>query len=266
MLLSGHHTNHHPARRARSSLALALAVAAALCFHGPAEAAQASSLGVGPGSDAAGSSHRTTSTEGHSRSHRRDDNRSRAVRGTLSSLPPIVQPGRVPAAPVDLGAVLATFSPASPGQRVVLERRTSRGWRIVAREREDAWGSVAFSPGRGTFRARTVSGDRTWLTGTVTTKRWSPEFEDSFSGAELDTTIWNDQVREHESVFAPRTCARTDPAARRVEGGVLHLGVAWDPVRQVTPAAMTRCLSACFRIESARCDDRAWGLIQIHAL
>ena len=28
--------------------------------------------------------------------------------------------------------------------------------------------------------------------------------------------MWNDQEREHESVYAPRTCARVDPGARRV--------------------------------------------------
>jgi beta-glucanase (GH16 family) len=167
------------------------------------------------------------------------EQRSGSVRATLASLPPIVQPGRSPAAPEQVGAVLATFTPADPGQRVTLEKRTDRGWKTVDTAREDAWGSAVFSPGRGTFRARTVSGDRTWLTGKVTTQRWTPEFEDTFSGTELDTTVWNDQVREHESVYAPRTCARTDPAARRVAGGVLHLGVAWDPVRQVTPCSYT---------------------------
>ncbi|WP_139306457.1 glycoside hydrolase family 16 protein [Nocardioides exalbidus] len=152
-----------------------------------------------------------------------------AVRGTLASLPPIVQPGATAAAPQNTGSILATFTPANPGQKVTLERRTAKGWKTYATATEDAWGSAAFAPRQGTYRAYTTSGGRMWVTGTVTTKRWTPEFEDTFSGAGLDPAVWNDQKREHESVYAPRTCARTDPAARRVEGGVLKLGVAADP-------------------------------------
>jgi beta-glucanase (GH16 family) len=155
--------------------------------------------------------------------------RAGAVTATLSSLPPIVAPGTSPAAPSSAGTLLATFSPADPGQRVVLEKKVASGWKAVATAREDAWGSAAFSPGRGTYRARTSTGARTWATGTVTTERWTPAFEDTFDGTTLDTSVWNDQKREHESEYAPRTCARTSPAARRVEGGVLHLGVAADP-------------------------------------
>jgi beta-glucanase (GH16 family) len=117
----------------------------------------------------------------------------------------------------------------------VLEKKAQRGWKVVASATEDQWGSAAFAPGRGTYRARTTSGGLTWATGQVTTSRWTPAFEDTFSGTALDTTVWNDQRREHESVYAPRTCARVDAAARRVEGGVLHLGVAADPARAGLP-------------------------------
>jgi beta-glucanase (GH16 family) len=165
--------------------------------------------------------------------------RATSVEATLASLPPIVAPGTSPAAPSSTGSLLATFSPAQPGQRVVLEKKVARGWKVVAKATEDQWGSAAFAPGRGTYRARTTSGGRTWATGQVTTSRWTPEFEDTFSGTGLDTTVWNDQRREHESVYAPRTCARVDAAARRVEGGVLHLGVAPDPARVGLPCSYT---------------------------
>lgn len=158
-----------------------------------------------------------------------------SVQATLASLPPIVQPGTSAAAPSDTGTLVATFDPARPGQKVVLERRTSRGWKEYATAVEDAWGSAAFTPRAGTYRASTTSGGREWVTGTVTTVRWSPEFEDTFSGTTLDASVWNDQKREHESEYAPRTCARTDPAARRVGEGVLHLGVAADPARAGLP-------------------------------
>ena len=165
--------------------------------------------------------------------------RKESVRGVLASLPPIVQPGTSPATPSDDGAVVATFTPADPGRKVTLEKQTARGWKLVATSTEDAWGSAAFSPGAGTYRARTTSDGRTWVTGSVTTTRWHAEFEDTFSGTTLDTSVWNDQKREHESVYAPRTCARVAPEARRVGDGVLHLGVALDPALAGTPCGYT---------------------------
>ncbi|MDT0183494.1 glycoside hydrolase family 16 protein [Microbacterium sp. ARD31] len=161
------------------------------------------------------------------------------VTATLASLPPIVQPGTSPAAPSDDATLVATFAPASPGQKVVLEKRVRNGWKVVATATEDAWGSAAFTPGSGTYRASSTAGGRTWTSGSVTTSRWTPEFEDTFSGTTLDTTVWNDQKREHESVYAPRTCARVDPAARRVGGGVLQLGIAADPARLGLPCSYT---------------------------
>ncbi|WP_310528538.1 glycoside hydrolase family 16 protein [Nocardioides sp.] len=151
-------------------------------------------------------------------------------RGTLVALPPIVQPGTTPAAPPSTSQVVATFEPVRPGQAVVLERRLGDGWHKVARRLEDTWGSAAFAAPPGTYRARTeTSRGRDVVTGRVVSQDWVPTFEDTFSGTTLDSSVWNDQPRARESVWAPRTCARTDPAARRVEGGVLHLGVVLDP-------------------------------------
>ncbi len=165
--------------------------------------------------------------------------RHETVRGTLASLPPIVQPGVSPATPSDEGALVATFTPASPGQEVTLEKKVRRGWKAVATSTEDAWGSAAFSPAAGTYRARTTADGRTWVTGSVTASRWQPEFEDTFSGTALDTSVWNDQKREHESVYAPRTCSRVDASARSVSDGVLHLGIALDPALAGTDCTYT---------------------------
>ncbi len=171
--------------------------------------------------------------------------RTGAVRGTLVSLPPITQPGRTPAAPERDGSIVATFSPVDPGQRVVLERRTARGWKVVDSAAEDVGGAATFAaPAPGTYRARTTTLDRSWVTGSVTTAAWTPTFEDTFDGTELDASVWNDQKREHESVYAPRTCARVDPAARRVRGGVLELGVAADPARLGLPCSYTTSRSS----------------------
>lgn len=153
-------------------------------------------------------------------------------RGTLVALPPIVQPGTSPASAPTAGQVVATFDPVRLGNPVLLERRSGDEWRQVARKRQDAWGSAAFAVPPGTYRARTVTDrDNDILTGRVVSRDWTPAFEDTFSGTSIDAAVWNDQRREHESVYAPRTCARTDPAARRVEKGVLHLGIALDPAR-----------------------------------
>lgn len=175
----------------------------------------------------------------HGTKHGTKTQRTEAVRGTLTSLPPIVQPGTSPAAPSDRGSLVATFIPADPGRTVTLERLGRRGWQAVDTSTEDAWGSAAFSPGAGTYRARTTTGGRTWVTGRVTPRGWDTTFEDTFSGTALDLSVWNDQKREHESVYAPRTCARVDPAARRVGDGVLHLGVALDPALAGTPCSYT---------------------------
>ncbi len=152
--------------------------------------------------------------------------------GTLVALPPVVQAGATPAAAPSTGQVVATFEPARRGRVVLLERWTGGDWKQVARKRQDSWGSAAFPAPAGTYRARTVTDNAAdVLTGRVVSRDWTPAFEDTFSGTTLDATVWNDQRREHESVYAPRTCARTDPSARRVEGGVLKLGIALDPER-----------------------------------
>ena len=45
-------------------------------------------------------------------------------------------------------------------------------------------------------------------------------------------------------MYAPRTCARVDPAARRVGEGVLHLGVALDPALAGQPCGYTSTRSS----------------------
>lgn len=155
----------------------------------------------------------------------------REVVGTLVALPPVVQGGRSPADPPSGRQLVASFTPARPGGTVHLQRDTRHGWRTVDRARQDRGGSASFDVGPGVYRARLEASGRTLsgTTGRVRTRPWRTSFEDTFSGSVLDGSVWNDQVRTHESVWAPRTCTRSDPAARRVTGGVLHLGIAPDP-------------------------------------
>ncbi|WP_457205093.1 glycoside hydrolase family 16 protein [Nocardioides sp. P5_C9_2] len=151
--------------------------------------------------------------------------------GTLVVLPPVAQSGGSPATPPDSSQVVATFRPVRPGRTVLLERGSRHGWRIVDRAREDRAGSASFDVAAGLYRARVEGTDRATAatTGRVHTRAWRTTFEDTFDGTALDLSVWNDQVRAHESVFAPRTCGRSDPAPRSVGSGVLHLGLAPDP-------------------------------------
>ena len=158
------------------------------------------------------------------------------VRVTVDVLPPIAQHGRQPADPVRGAALLAHFSPASPGRDVVFERRVRRGdWRVVGRGTQDSGGTAALAVRRGRYRVSTVVGGVTWSSRTVRARRWRPAFEETFSGSRLDTTVWNDQVREPVATVAPRTCTLVDASARSVGDGVLRLGVALDAARTGQP-------------------------------
>jgi hypothetical protein len=154
-----------------------------------------------------------------------------AVRVTLQALPPVVQPGTAPARPSNASSLVASFVPPSPGQPVAFERRTARGWRVVARDVQDAWGSASIRAKRGTYRVRTTQARRTWVSAKVRARAWTAQFEDTFSGTVLDPAVWNSQSREHETDWAPRSCARVDARAHRVGSGVLHLGAVLDPER-----------------------------------
>lgn len=165
-----------------------------------------------------------------------DQRRRHDVRVTVDVLPPIAQPGREPADPVRGAALVAHFTPAAPGSDVAFERKVrGGGWRVVGRAVQDAGGTATLAVRRGAYRVTTETDATTWTSRTVRARRWTPDFEDTFSGSRLDTAVWNDQEREHEADLAPRTCALVHPGARSVGGGVLHLGVALDPTRADQP-------------------------------
>jgi beta-glucanase (GH16 family) len=154
------------------------------------------------------------------------------IRATLVVLPPIVQPGRLPVDPARGVALVASFTPARPGREVVFERAVrGGGWRVVGREPQDEGGSAALLARGGTYRASTVAGGLTWSSRRVRARRWRPAFEDTFSGDRLDSVVWNDQEREHQATYAPRTCTLVHPSTRTVGDGVLHLGLRPDASR-----------------------------------
>ena len=153
---------------------------------------------------------------------------------TLASLPPIVAARHLArAAPSDVGALVATFTPAGPGQQVTLERRTRRRLegrrhgprgrlglrRLLARRRHlprphhrraAAPGSPAPSP----------------------PPRWTPEFEDTFSGTDARHRRSGTTRSASTRACTPRAPARAStPPPAASASGVLHLGVACDPAR-----------------------------------
>ena len=154
--------------------------------------------------------------------------------GSLVALPPIVQQGASPEAPSNAAQVVASFQPARPGRRVQLQQKVRSTWRTVERARQDGAGFVAFPvrPGK-TFRAiaRPAGTIPAVTTSAVTSRRWKPAFEDTFSGRSLDAGVWSDRPNDGTEVLGKRTCARADSSARAVAGGTLRLGIGLDPTR-----------------------------------
>ena len=90
-------------------------------------------------------------------------------------LPPADRAARhLPRGPVRQGLARRHLHPGRPGPQGDAGAPDRRGWQAVDTSTEDAWGSAAFSPGAGTYRARTTTGGRTWVTGSVDPARLGP--------------------------------------------------------------------------------------------
>ena len=129
-----------------------------------------------------------------------------------------------------------TFAPASPGSDVVVRA-------VGARTAAGAWSAAGPGPRRRRDRspcagASTAAHRRGRAHLVVAPRAGAP------MGAALRGHLLRHAAR-HVGVerpgararggLAPRTCARVDPGARSVGGGVLHLGVAPDPARAGQP-------------------------------
>ena len=151
----------------------------------------------------------------------------------IDVVPAVVQQGAAPAAPAEGVQVVAGFVPARAGRPVRLELQKGGDWATVARGVQDPSGHVSFpAPASGTYRAvaEPAGGAPEVATTGVATRDWSLVLSDTFDGSALDSRLWGDQKRENGSTDL-RTCARIDSSTRRVAGGVLHLGVGYDPTR-----------------------------------
>lgn len=154
----------------------------------------------------------------------------------LDLLPPIVQPGVLPAGADDAQLVGTTrFHPARPGRPVLVQRRQQTDpWVTVARTEEGPRGEVRFEAaapmGDGVeYRlvARPYAGARRHITAPVATDDWALKFDDEFSLGYLEP-VWATRGDVH-APESSRTCARADTSMAQVSGGVLSLQVAPDP-------------------------------------
>lgn len=151
---------------------------------------------------------------------------------TAAALPPVAQAGATPAAPRTDAVVSFKFVPARAGRTVRLEELVNGSWSQVATQGQDRSGHAVFSvPAGRTYRART---DRTTelaqvVSSVVTTKSYTLDFSDTFDGSALDPSTWVAQQRPVGTGM--RSCARTDGSSYSVGGGVLRLGVSYDPTR-----------------------------------
>jgi beta-glucanase (GH16 family) len=163
------------------------------------------------------------------------------VAGTLRAMPPIAHPGMSPAPAQRSDIVLtAHFTQARPGSVVLLEQRTSRGWRVVTSAQQKSTGEVLFtiaapapdaSPREYRATVLTRSGDRAVATNVAAPDPWMVVLHDEFDGTVLNTSMWSYRQLGHYNENGSRTCSRSDERAVAVADGTLRLHVMLDPDR-----------------------------------
>jgi beta-glucanase (GH16 family) len=168
-------------------------------------------------------------------------------RASLRVLPQLAQPGRAAASPGRArSALLASFSPASQGRLVQLQRRDETGWTTVARGRQGARGRVEFTAAFrkagafATYRAVAVRHDglRRIASDARSTERWAaPALDERFDGSAIPTG-WARRKTQYDGM---RQCAISSSRALRVADGKLRLSVKNDPDRPSRARPKPRC-------------------------
>lgn len=158
--------------------------------------------------------------------------RVRSQRGMLTPMPAVSQQGQAPEDPRNDTVVSARFDPALPGRQVLLERRDPGGrWVPHATVTEDAAGFAVFDvPPGASYRAtaQSFAGAGPVRTNTTSAVTRPLIFEDTFDGPVMDPR-WRDFILGRGFPGSGRTCALTHPSEHSVGGGVLRLGIGYDP-------------------------------------
>lgn len=152
--------------------------------------------------------------------------------GSIAVLPGVVQQGPAPTDPTNETFVVVGFAPARIGRPVQLQQLVNGSWQGVQNGTQDGAGFASFSVQPGTYRGVTsASGNAPEVvTGQVDTRTWQLAFEDTFSGASLNTAMWTSRVGDTNTGGA-RTCASQDLSRTWVANGALELGIGLDPSR-----------------------------------
>lgn len=165
----------------------------------------------------------------------------------LNVHPQLAQPGKKTAkAKKARVALTANFKPVRKGRAALLQKRTSSGWSVVSKGRQNGKGRVEFvapykSKGRSlTYRAVAAAGGGlgTVKSNTVkSTGAGKADWTDDFNGKQLGSD-WEHRLQGY-SAESLRRCSRAGKAAVKVKGGAVRLSVIDDPNRPSTEDRVT---------------------------
>jgi beta-glucanase (GH16 family) len=160
-------------------------------------------------------------------------------RAVLTMHPQLAQPGREPASASRAQSVMtATLKPARQGRAVFLQQRRGGKWDTVEQSRQNKRGTAEFTapyasdgqPAVYRIHAKGSGGlDSVTSKAVATSQPGRADFTDEFSGTQLGSD-WKDRLQGYSAV-SKRRCAKADPRAAEVAGGVLRLSVMTDPDR-----------------------------------
>lgn len=154
-----------------------------------------------------------------------------------AALPPLAQPGPVPADPAANSLVSIGFTPPRPGRPVVLQKLTDSGWQAVTQVAQDGSGYAVFDvPPGGTYRGvGPALGDASEVVSNeVVSRTFALDFDERFDGTAV-TAPWADRP-QGPNPDGGRRCSRPDSSVRTVGGGTFNMGVGIDPSRSDTCA------------------------------
>ena len=156
-------------------------------------------------------------------------------KATITVLPPISQPGKKPAKAKKAKIVVsAGITPAKKNRPATLLKKAGGGWKSAGQTKTTKAGYAEFSvpAGKAVYKvsAARYKGLAPITTKQVSTKTWGKaDFTDEFSGSTLGPD-WTQRAQFYNP-GGLRNCAKGDPAATSVSGGLLRLSVLADPAR-----------------------------------
>ena len=150
----------------------------------------------------------------------------------VAMLPEIAQQGTSAAAPRNGTIASVRTYPGRGGRKVTLQVERSGSWSTVRTAQTDVLGNAVFPVevgGRYRAKVEAKQGFPAGTTAARTAPKFTPDWEDTFSGVALDPAKWSSADRGLGNGL--RSCAVSGDRALTVSGGVLRMGVKKDPSR-----------------------------------